>query len=286
MKNMATITLVVVAAATEVRAQDGEQSANDLSIGERAWPPVSNGIIFVDGKYLQPPYTVLRREGDIFVNGQGIDGVMQWPPIKPPPPPPPPETEPVMPASITETTTRFDKDYLAYISDVHAYIMARHGQEKGIEMMVEVYRRLPCVKSAQREKEDSHSIEVIWMDGKKSSITQVRPWRKDDNFTKEQAERIIDKRTGNFANGLGNGRYYMMEGGRRSRSGTPEGARQTFLPLADAMRATESEEDFLAVMKTNQPPGGISEKTLRSFYKHKDEMPAWKARIHALEYKR
>ena len=280
--------LIVIAATVEARAQDGGTGmvTDDLSIGERVWPPVSNGIIFIDGKYLPPPYIVSRREGCVFVNEQGFDYLLQWPPIKTPPPPPPPETEPVMPESITEKTTKYDKEFATYISNTRSYLMAKHGQEKGIEMMVDVYRKLPCVKAAQREKEDSHSIKVIWMDGEKSSITQVRPRRKDDNYTKEQAERIIDKLTGNVVHGLGSGDYYMMQSGVRIGTGTMVGAKKVFLPIADAMHATENEEDFLAVMKTNQPPGGISEKTLRSFYKHKDEMPAWEARIRALEYKR
>ena len=82
-----------------------------------------------------------------------------------------------------------------------------------------------------------------------------------------------------------NGRGHPSPPGSFSQTGTPLGARQTFLPLADAMRATENEADFLAVMKTNQPVGGMSEKTFRSFYKHKDEMPEWESRIRSLEHK-
>ena len=286
MRSMGIGVLIAATASTGARAQDGGQGTDDLSIGERAWPPVSNGIIFIDGKYLPPPYTISRREGCVFVNGQGFDYLLQWPPVKTPLPPPPPENEPIMPASITEKTTRFDKDFTTYIADTKAYLMAKHGQEKGIEMMVDVYRKLPCIKTAQRPEDSANTIKVVWMDGSKGSITQVPPRRKDDNYTKDEAERIIDKLTGNVVHGLDSGDYYMMQNGVEIGTGTTVGARRVFLPLADAMLATESEEDFLAVMKTNQPPGGISEKTLRSFYKHKDEMPAWEARIHALEYKR
>ena len=278
--------LIAAVATTGTLAQGDGQITNDLSIGERAWPPVSNGIIFIDGKYLPPPYTVSRREGNILVNGQHFDFLMAWPPIKIPPPPPPPETEPVMPASITKNTSEYDRELAHYTSAVGDYLRAKHGQEKATEMMVDVYRKLPCVKSAQR-RENSHSIEIVWMNDSKDSIPQTpRPRRAEEKWTKEQAERIIDKLTGNVVHGLGSGDYYMMQSGVRIGTGTTVGAKKVFLPIADAMHATENEEDFLAVMETNQPPGGISEKTLRSFYKHKDEMPTWEARIHALEYKR
>lgn len=284
MKGVTTITLIVAAVATGALAQNGNQGTvtDEQSIGERVWPPVSNGLIFIDGKYLPPPYTVSRREGDILVNGQQVTAIIRWPPVKIPPPPPPPETEPVMPASITEKTTPHDKDYLAYMTGVRDFLFAKYGQQKGTEMMVDVYLKLPCVRDARRVENEPNTIEFVWADGEKGGVSLVPPRRRDDNLTKEQAQEYIDHFAEMHMNGLDRGDYYMIEGGGYSRTGTTVGAKQTFLPLADAMRATENEADFLAVMKTNQPVGGMSERTFRSFYRHKDEMPAWEARIRSL----
>ena len=284
---MATVTLIVVAAVAVAQAQDGGQNTNDLSIGERVWPPVSNGLVFVDGKFIPPPYTVSRREGDILVNGQHVMAVIRWPPVKIPPPPPPPETEPVMPASITEKTTRFNKDYIDYISVIRAYLIAKHGKQKGIEMMVDVYRKLPCVRDAKLATDEEDCIVIVWTaTGKEESFRQMSsPRRTDDNMTKEQAQECIDHYAEMHVNRLGRGSYHMIEGGGPSRTGSSEGAKRTFLPLADALRATESEEDFLAVMKTNQPVGRMSERTFRSFYRHKDERSAWEAHIRSLDPK-
>ena len=103
---------------------------NDLSIGERKWAPISSGVLFVDGRYIPPPYVVSRKEGDVFVNGHDIAWALQWPPKKRMPPPPPPVGEPVLPASITEKTTKFDKDFIGYVHYMRQYLM---DSKKGLK---------------------------------------------------------------------------------------------------------------------------------------------------------
>lgn len=259
---------------------------NDLSVGERTWAPISNGVLFVDGRYIPPPYVVSRKEGDVFVNGHNIAWVFQWPPKKRMPPPPPPLEEPVLPASITEKTTEFDKDFIGYVHYMRQYLMSKHGQQKGIEMMVDVYKRMPCIRDAKLDPDNPNCIILTWASGKRGYNSQLPPpCRKVIDLTKEQAESFIDKTAEIFVRGLSNGDYYMLEGGGPSRSGLWGGAQQIFLPLAAAMHRAKDESGFLAIMKTNQPPGGMSEKTLRSFYKYRDELPKWEPRLRGCDGK-
>ncbi len=58
-------------------------------LGRKEWPPVTNGLVFVDGKYIHPPYTVSSVEGDIFINGTPVITALKWPPQVPPTVPPP-----------------------------------------------------------------------------------------------------------------------------------------------------------------------------------------------------
>jgi hypothetical protein len=269
--------------AINAQAEQGDGGTNNLSIGERAWPPISTGVLFVDGKYIPPPYVVSRREGAVFISGHPADWVLQWPPRKKNPPPPPPTEKPVLPASITEKTTQYDKDYIAYISRSKQYLIAKYGTEKGIELMVDVYRRLPIVASAKIDADDGHAIIVEWKNGETVNIDMIPHAHKQADPTKEQAEKYIDSIAEIFVRGLSRNDYYMLEGGGPSRSGSWIGAKQTFLPIADAIHATKDEAEYLSVMKTNQPPGGMSEKTLRSFYKYKDELPNWEPRLRAKE---
>ena len=273
MRRALAVVLLASAAAVGVRAQDGGAGTDDLSIGERMWPSVSNGLVFIDGKYLPPPYVISRRECSIFVNGHGLAWLGQWPPAKPPPPP---ETKPVMPVSITEKTLPHDKDLLAYTSSIRTYLMAKYGEQDGCDRMVDIYRELPCVKSAQRQ---SHSIEVIWLDGSRGGILQIPSRRHEAAQTKEDAEKLTDHFSEGYRQKLDDCHYFILEQGGLAHSGTMQDARLILLPLADAIHATENEDGFLATVKTNQPPCRLSEKTLRLFYRHRDDMQEWESRL-------
>ena len=254
----------------------------DLSIGEKAWLPVTNGLVFIDGKYISPPYVVSRREGEIFLNGLHLDWVMQWPPRKKREPVIPTE-EPVVPTSITTTTTEYDKDYISYIYYMRQYLMAKFGKQKGVEMMVDVYQKLPCIRDAKIDPEKNDCIIVTWVTGEKNFISQVPPQRGQDNLTVSQAAQFVDRISEIYVRGLGDNNYFLVgaAGGQR---GTKDAFGRTLAPLADAMRAAKDEAEFLSIMKTNQPVGGMSEAAFRAFYKHKDELPKWEHRIRK-EYK-
>jgi hypothetical protein len=251
----------------------------DMSIGERTWPPVSNGVAFIDGKYIPPPYVISRREGEIYLNGFFWDWTIKWPPQKKTPLPPPPETMPNIPATITAKTTRYDKDYLSYVNQAYQYLIAKHGTKKGVEMMVDIYKKLPCIKEAHLNENSQDTIDVVWMDGSKGGIRQAPMPRADLNLTREQAEKYIDSIAEIYVRGLGENRYYYVMGKGDRRQGLFGGFQGTFGLYARALRASKDEADFLAIMKTNQPPGGISETWLKLFYSHKDDLPKWESRL-------
>jgi len=57
------------------------------SPSRRAWPrgparsqPVARGFVIVDGRYLPPPYTVTREDGQLRVNGVAVGGEQPAPP--------------------------------------------------------------------------------------------------------------------------------------------------------------------------------------------------------------
>ncbi len=80
-----------------------------------------------------------------------------------------------------------------------------------------------------------------------------------------------------YVRGLGSNHCFMF--GNMTRRTSTAGFRKTLLPLADAMRTAKDETDFLAIMKTNQPPGGMSEAAFRAFYRHRDDLPKWEPRV-------
>lgn len=252
---------------------------NELSIGERVWAPVSNGMVFVDGRYIPPPYVISRKEDWIFANGHKITWTIPWPPKKKIPPPPPPKEMPVMPSSITTNTTPYDKDYIDYVGYASQYLIAKYGTKEGIKIMVNVYKKLPCIKEARLNNDTPEVIDIVWTDGGKGGVRLTPFPGAELNITKEQAAKFIDHVAEIYVRGLSAGDYYMVEGCGPSRTGLKAGISGFFQPVADTMRAATNETEFLVLMKARQPSGGMSEKTLRSFYKHKDELSRWEQRL-------
>ncbi len=170
---------------------------------------------------------------------------------------------------------------IGYIADTKRFLILQYGREKGLSKMVDVYRALPCIKTAEIDGEDSNNLKVVWIDGRIHNITQLPPESLDSTITRDQAIRHVDRMATIYVNGLGKNLYFIFGGG--TRMGTHGGFIQTFTPLANAMRTAKDEEDYLSIMKTNQPPGGMSEKTLRLFYRYKDDLPKWDPRKRAVD---
>lgn len=256
---------------------------NDLAIGERIWPPVSNGVIFISGKYLPPPYIISRREGTAFVNGIYLAFMFPWPPKKQNDTIIPKE-KPLIPNSISEKTTVYDKDYIEYIYYVRQYLIAKYPKHKVVEMMADVYRQLPCVRDVKFDSDDDNYIIVTWVTGEKRRDNQfpVSVRHKDNNMTKEQMRKIIDKVTETYVKGLENN-YYYLEGAGGGRMGTFEGFKGTFKPLVAALHAAKDEDEFLFIVKTNNPPQGLSEEWFRMFYRDKDNLTKWEWKLWELK---
>ena len=247
-----------------------------LSLGTREWPAVTNGLVFFNGEYIPPPYTVSRVENVVVINGRRIESGIPWPPPQPAPPPVVPHTEPTMPSTITERTTIYDEDYLRFLHEARLYYFDRYGQEKGMDKIVEAFNKMPFVSSASRDPTSLTGIILILKTGEKSSGNLVPPLRKPNTTTREQALKMMDELCEVYVRGLEGNHYFMI--GKMMRRGIPSAFNRTLLPLADAMRAAKDETEFLAIMKMKQPPGGMAETQLRMFYRHKDDLPKWESR--------
>lgn len=259
-----------------VQGQNIGTEVADKKLEQRTWPAVSNGLVFVEGEFLSPPYIVSRVRNAIYINGRHIDSPGLWPceskkenlqgssPLR----------NPNIPMEISEKTTMYDDIFIRYIYEKRQYLFATYGQEKGIDMMVGVYSNLPCVKNASRDTERNSTINVTWKSGKVTHINQIRHSRSQDNGTPEQAAKMFDDICEIYSRGLDLNDYFIF--GSTQRTGTQDGYGQFLVPIAEALKTSKDEEAFVAVM-TNKFPmvTGFSEKAFRSFYKYKDKLPQW-----------
>lgn len=260
-------------ASTTSQCQDTAQVEKVCALEQRTWPAVSNGLVFVEGEFLPPPYVVSRVRNEIRINGKYTDAPSPWPKKKEPDSvkPTPPLVDPEIPHELNEKATMYDEVYIRYIYEKRRYLFEKHGQEKGIDMMVDVYKSLPCIKDAERVK-DSTSIVVTWNSGEIDRVRQVPPKRKD--VSQEQVAMMLDNLCAVYVKDLENNDYFMF--GSTYRTGTQDGYGQFLVPIAEALKTAKDEEAFISVM-TNKFPmvTGFSEKAFRSFYKHKDKLPQW-----------
>jgi hypothetical protein len=269
------IAFAIIFTMTLLKAQ-GEKigaEAEDARLEQRTWPAVSNGLVFVEGEFLPPPYTVSRVRNEIYINGKFMDAPSPWPKKKDinSTKITPPIVDPDIPHDLNEQTTMYDDVYIRYIYEKRRYLFNKHGQDKGIDMMVDVYTSLPCIKSARRV-DDSTSISIIWKSGEIDRVRQVPPKRKD--ISKEQVIMMSDNLCETYVQDLNHNDYFMF--GNPYRTGIQDGYGQFLVPIAEALKTSKDEETFVTVM-TNKFPmiTGFTEKAFRSFYKHKDQLPQW-----------
>lgn len=255
-------------------AEDGR-----APLGTREWPPVTNGVVFTDGEFMPAPYVVTSVEGDIFINGTHVMTALKWPPrIKTKREPP--SALPTLPPTITELSTPYDKACKEYIGHACWFLTAKYGHEEGIKKLVKVYAQMPCVKHAQISEENSRAISVTWKTGETINVVHGEEVQLPV-VTRDQAFRYVESMAQIFVDNLKDNHYFVL--GRGMRMGTYGGFIQIFTPLAGAMRSARSENEFLAIMQTNQPPGGMSDAALRLFYQHKEDLPKWDPRRPVLE---
>jgi hypothetical protein len=72
--------LAVIIVALAARAQLPEVTEMALSeLGTTLGQPTMNGFVFIEGRYIKPPYTVTRRGNAIFINRIQIEQPVAWP---------------------------------------------------------------------------------------------------------------------------------------------------------------------------------------------------------------
>jgi len=273
-----TITVVAsVCAITCAVAQTLETTeAKEKRIEQRTCPAVSNGLVFVEGEFLPPPYVVSRVRNAIYINGRYIEASAPWPSEKKADvlSPIPTPDDPTMPSEITKATTQYDPAFYNYLNAKRDFLVSKYGKQKAIKMLPDIYKKLPCIKDAYHDTNTIGTIVLTWESGDKVRSNEFPPQRSQDNGTPEQAAKMFDGICDIYSKGLEFNDYFIF--GSAYTTGTQDGFGRFLAPIAEELRTAKDEEAFVTVM-TNKFPmsAGFSEKAFKSFYKHKDLLPQW-----------
>ncbi len=247
------------------------------SLGVRVFPVVTNGIVFIDGEYIPPPYSIRRDETAIILNERQYFIDDRWPlrPHVPPKPPTPPKERPKMPFGITAQTAFEDVRVSSYEEQMRLYLFDKFGEEKGIDMMVEVYKQMPFITDAKRI--DSNSIR-LWVIGRSNEVEFVVRQRNFQDWGAwmrvKSAEELImslEIKALRMVKALSDGRLVMNSGFPLS-SGV-----ECLFPIADALRNAGTETEFLERIPDSLRQRGILERDLKNFWKHREQAPVWEA---------
>jgi len=162
--------------AATAAAADLEASAIE-ALGVAEGKPIDTGFVFIDGRYVEAPYTVSRRGRQISINGILIYQWAEWPlmdrHVKEDPGPPPEEYEKFK--SFGDIITGNVKEVLnSHLERKRRYLYEHFPEEEAKKKMLEYYRQCPFVASARFVPEWGH-VEIITKRGKKQNMNLGAP---------------------------------------------------------------------------------------------------------------
>jgi len=270
------ITAICLLASMASRSQETSSEQGNREVEQRTWPAVSNGLLFVGGEFIPPPYVVSRVKNVIYINGKHVGTPGGWPSEKKADDkvPAPLPNDPEMPTEITKETTQYDPVFYNFLNAKRDYLVSRYGKQQAIKMLPDIYKKLPCITNAYYDTNTVGTIVITWVTGKTDRCNEFPPQRAPNNVTPEQAAKVFDDICEIYYNGLELNDYFMF--GTVHRRGTQDGYGQFIVPIAEALKTSKDEVAFVSVMTNKFPMStGFSEKAFRSFYKHKDKLPQW-----------
>jgi hypothetical protein len=160
--------------ASAVGADTTEASAIQ-ALGVVKGKPIDSGIVFIDGRYVEAPYTVSRRGRQIFINDILVYQWAEWPlmdrHVREDPGPPPKEYE-----KLTSFAEIIDsKEWLnSHLYRKRRYLYEHFSKKEADEKMMEYYRQCPFVASARFVPEWGH-VEIITKSGMKENVLLTAP---------------------------------------------------------------------------------------------------------------
>lgn len=197
--------------------------------------PIETGFVFLDGKYLDAPYTVSRKGGSVYINEHWVYRTAgdDKPPLMAHP------EKVKLPEGIDKNTSLYDKRMGEYFRNMIAAVQATHTREEEIKIMEAVYRKLPFIKDAKVDEKEPDLLHVTTYRGETSTIGLATPRRKPrtDNKSRYEEAKIWRK---SFDRGLQEGVcYFLFTRGGHVTCGNPREALPVILRILQSDNPVE-----------------------------------------------
>ena len=276
------VVMLSVALASGVsKGEPGAEPSSALAeLGSVAGLATSNGIVFIDGEYVQPPYLVKREGNLILINGRKIEQPAPWP-IPARPKPSFVTEEAPMPSSVSISTTPYDRALLVFLDLRTAFYFQTFQQDEALKRIAATYRALPCVKAADFLR-DREVLDVTWANDEVHHIRVIMPPNRAPIWTREMVLERTEMVRATYETRLAAGDYFLLGdvGGRMT--GTAEGARTVLPTLLEALKMSKDAKEMSDKMRAAGWmlfDGTVSE----AFFKHRNDLKDLEARVAKLK---
>jgi len=163
--------------AAAASATDLEASAIE-ALGVAEGKPIDTGFVFIDGRYVEAPYTVSRRGRQIFINDILVCQQGEWPVadrhVREDPGPPPKEYENMKSFNDVLASDSMAEWLNCHLERKRRYLYEHFPEEEADEKMLEYYRQCPFVASARLVPEEG-PVKVITKSGKEENMNLGPP---------------------------------------------------------------------------------------------------------------
>ncbi len=112
--------------------------------------PITNGFLFVNGRYVDSPYVVEERGYAIFVNGIYVKKAVSDKVVYPSPPV---TEDPGLPKDLSRTNRVQDAFPHPVVNAKYEYLRAQYEGKELIQNLIDYYKSLPSVAKIERDPE-------------------------------------------------------------------------------------------------------------------------------------
>ncbi|MGC9331975.1 MAG: PKD domain-containing protein [Bacteroidales bacterium] len=150
---------------------------NHTAAQSRKAGPINTGFVFIDGKYIEPPYIIKRQGLTVKVNGKQILKMQK------PESPYKLKKRPRMPGNLLNKNDGLDKifkikhpDYdRGFIHIIESYFLEKYQYEIACDSIKNIYKSLPNVKSVVNYNNNNDHFQIVSYNGE-SRIYSLSPY--------------------------------------------------------------------------------------------------------------
>ena len=210
-------------------------------LGETHGKPVDSGFVFLDGRYIDAPYTVSRRGIEVLINGIVVRRAARWPlrdsSVS---------EDPGDPQGLTERSSMADLKVSRHALRKLRYLRQHFPPEIARQRMAEYYRKCPCVESVVPNPRCSEDLLVTLKDGR-SALIYVAPFMPPP--TKHDVRRTLERYRESLQQRLQKGDCYFFFSKRGDNSFGKDKVCKDLRAMVAILRSERSTEEKRALLE-------------------------------------